>query len=87
MNWGNLANKFFWGVWPEDFLPTIGPDQYTLRISANRSAMLWPRFVNWRAMKEARKFAAIKGYSDARIVSCDRNRLLGRFDYTFEFVR
>ncbi len=79
--------NYMWGVWPEDFLPTIDPDRFTMRVWGNRSTLLWPRYVHWRAAKEARKFAAARGFRDAKIVKSERNTLLQRYDYTVELVR
>ena len=87
MDLKKLACNTFWGVWPDNFLPTIDPDRYTMRVWGNRGTILWPRYVNWRAMKEAGEFAGARGYRDARIVKCDRSRLLQRYDYTIELVR
>lgn len=87
MNLKRVAYNAFWGVWPEDFLPTVEPDRFTMRIWGNKSTRLWPRYVNWRATKEARKFATARGYTDAKIVHCDRNRLIQRYDYTIDLIR
>ncbi len=82
-----MAYNTFWGVWPEDFSPTIEPDRFTMRIWGTKSTLLWSRYVNWRAIKEARKFAVARGYGDAKIVNCDRNRLLQRYDFTIDLIR
>jgi hypothetical protein len=82
-----MAYNAMWGVWPDEILPTIDPDRYTMRIWGTKSTILWPRYVGWRAAKEARKFAQARGYRDARIVNCDRNTLLQRYDYTIDLVR
>ena len=79
--------NFFMGTYPEDFRPTIDPDQYMLRINAATNTGLWKFWVDRRARGEARRFAANNGYRDFTIVSCDRNRLISRFDYTIQFVR
>jgi hypothetical protein len=82
-----MAYNAIWGVWPDDFKPTLEPDRYTMRIWGTKSTLLWPGYVNWRAKKEARKFAVAHGYRDATIVICDRNRLIQRYDYTIDLVR
>jgi hypothetical protein len=82
-----LAYNAFWGVWPDEIVLTPEPDQYTMRIWGNKSTLLWPQYVNWRARKEARKFAVKSGFRDAKIVNCDRIRLLQRYDYTICLLR
>ena len=85
MNAKTFLGNFLWAQWPDSFKPTDVPDRYTLRINGTRKT--WAPSVDKRAMKEARKFGEPNGYRDAKIVKCDRNRLLSTFDYTIDFIR
>jgi hypothetical protein len=58
-----------------------------MRIWGNKSTLLWPQYVNWRTRKEARNFAVKSGYSDAKIIRCERIRIFQSYDYPICLLR